>query len=74
LPCEGCPEQALATFLASPGGMLINLVCDLDFALQAGVTIKRSEISYPEFLVLRQLVEERNKYEQEQIKNSQRKR
>jgi hypothetical protein len=67
LPCEGCPEQGLSSYLESPGGQLISLVIDLDFALQTGVAIKLNEIPYPEFLLLRQLMEERGRYETEQI-------
>ncbi len=68
LPCDGCPAQALQAYLASPGGLLISAVNDLDFALQAGVTIRLDEIPYPSWLLLRQLVEERGRYESEMIR------
>ena len=67
LPCEGCPLLLLHQYLASPGGSLIQVVIDLDFALQAGVTVRLAEIPYPEFLLLRQLAEERTKHEVEEI-------
>lgn len=47
--------------MASPAGQLIHLTFDLEFALQAGVTISLHEISYPEFLLLRILTQERNR-------------
>jgi hypothetical protein len=54
--------------LASPGGLLIQVVIDLDFALQTGVTLRLSDIPYPDFLLLRQLVEERDKFQTEEIR------
>jgi hypothetical protein len=54
--------------LASPGGLLLQVVIDLDFALQTGVTLRLSDIPYPDFLLLRQLVEERDKFQTEEIR------
>jgi hypothetical protein len=71
LPCEGCPQQALSEYLDSPAGRLFGAVIDLDYALQAGVTITLEEIPYTVFLLLRQMSEERNAYELEQIKKQQ---
>jgi hypothetical protein len=68
LPCEHCPEVALSNYLASPSGQLILAVIDLDFALQAGITVTLPEIPYPMFLLLRQLADERDKYEAEEIR------
>lgn len=68
MPCELCPRQALQRYLASPGGLLIQVVIDLDFALQTGVTLRLSDIPYPDFLLLRQLVEERDKFQTEEIR------
>jgi len=68
LPCPECPEQYLDTYLASPAGQLVAMVCQLDFALQAGVAVSLAEIPYPEFLLLRQLVEEREAYQAEEMK------
>lgn len=71
LPCDKCPEIALQHYLDSPAGRLIGPVIDLDAALQAGMTITLGEVTYLEFLVLRQLWEERDKFTAEE---SQRKR
>ena len=53
--------------LQSPLGQLIGQAINLDFALQAGITITLSEITYPEFMLLRLLAEERQKHHQEEI-------
>jgi len=70
LPCPFCPEQCLSDYLESPGGRLISVVLDLDYAIQAGIAVRLDEISYLEFLLLRQLTEERNKFETEQIQKA----
>jgi hypothetical protein len=67
-PCEECPKVHLMDYLNSPGGYLISLVIDLDYAIQVGVHVPLSEITYPEFLLLRQLSEERQKFEAEEQK------
>lgn len=67
-PCDECPAQLLREYLSLPVGLLFQMVVDLDFAIQAGIQVRLSEISYPVFLLLRQLTEERSKFEQEQIK------
>jgi hypothetical protein len=67
LPCPECPRQALQSYLESPGGRLMSIVIDLDFALQAGIAVPLDSIPYPEFLLLRQLADERAEYEKEQI-------
>lgn len=68
LPCPECPEQYLAAYLASPAGQLISVVCDLDFALQCRIPVGLASIAYPEWVLLRQLVEEREAYQTEQMK------
>lgn len=55
--------------MASPAGQLIRLTFDLEFALQAGVTVRLGEIPYPEFLLLRILSEERNRFHEELMKD-----
>jgi len=70
LPCDGCPQQALQQYLASPAGLLMSAVFDLDFALQVGVTVTLDEIPYPAFLLLRHLAEERDKYQAEEARKS----
>jgi len=68
MPCCECPEQLLRDHLTSPRGRLIQQAVELDFAIQTGVTISLKEIPYPEFLLLRQIAEERNKYHVEEMK------
>jgi len=46
----------------------MSVVIDLDFALQAGITIPLSRIPYHVFLLLRQLADERTRYETEQLR------
>lgn len=67
LPCQECPEQHLSDYLASPGARLISAVIDLDFALRAGMSVSFDKVGYPEFLILRQLFEQRDKWETEEI-------
>jgi hypothetical protein len=74
LPCQECPEQFLDQYMASPGGRLISLTVDLDFALRKGIAVKLEEISYLEFRLLALLAEERDKYEVEEIEKQKRKR
>lgn len=68
LPCEKCPEQYLQQYLDSPAGKLIGIVIDFDAALQAGMMITLKEVTYPEFIVLRILLEERDSYNTEEAK------
>lgn len=67
-PCPECPLQLLDEYLASPWGRVIGQAMDLDFALQAGFEISLKDISYPEFLLLRFLAEERNRYREEEMR------
>lgn len=62
LPCEECPRELLDQYLASASGHLILETFELDFALRAGVHITLKDISYPEFLRLQLVVEERQRY------------
>ena len=68
--CGECPAALLDEYLASQAGQLIQQTIDLDFAIQAGVTIHLSDISYPEFLLLRFLSEERNRFHEEEMKKA----
>src|SRR5262245_25266564 len=65
-PCDECPLALLDEYLAGPQGRWIGQAIDLDFALQAGVTVSLKDISYPEFLLLRFLNEERSRFHEEQ--------
>lgn len=67
LPCAECPAMLLKEHLQSPAGRLVSAVIDLDFALQAGITVTMSQISYPVFLLLRQLADERTQLEKETL-------
>ncbi len=67
-PCELCPALLLREYLQSSSGRMISAVIDLDFALQAGITVTLGQISYPAFLLLRQLADERTQYETERMK------
>lgn len=67
LPCSECPEQCLSDYLASPGGRLISRVIDLDFALRARMSVSFEQVGYPEFLVLRQLFDQRDQWQTEEI-------
>ncbi|HEY1497932.1 MAG TPA: hypothetical protein VGF49_25430, partial [Candidatus Solibacter sp.] len=69
--CDECPAQLLDDHLSSPAGQLVAQTIDLDFALQAGVTVTLADIPYPEFLLLRLLTEERNRFNIESMKNPQ---
>jgi hypothetical protein len=69
-PCAECPKVHLLDYLNSTGGQLISLVIDLDFAIQLGMDVPLSQITYPEFLMLRQLSEERHKFEAEEQKRA----
>lgn len=72
LPCSECPRSLLDEYLASPRGQMISRVVDLDFAIQAGLSVTLRDIDYLDFLLLRILNEERNKYTNEQMKQSSR--
>jgi hypothetical protein len=63
--CEECPLSLLEDYLGSAAGQLIQQTIDLDFALQSGVSIGLDEITYPEFLRLRLLTEERSRLGEE---------
>ena len=69
-PCEECPVTLLDNYLASPAGQTIAQTINLDFALQAGVTVSLADIPYPEFLLLRFLTEERNRFHEETMKQA----
>jgi hypothetical protein len=68
--CDECPLSMLDEYLATPAGRWISQTIDLDFALQAGVTVSLKDIAYPEFLLLRFLSEERNRYHEEEMRKA----
>src|SRR5215831_3205493 len=69
-PCGECPLSLLDEYLGTPHGRFIAQTIDLDFALQAGVNVSFKEITYPEFLLLRFLSEERNRYHEEEMRKA----
>jgi hypothetical protein len=68
--CEECPLTLLDGYMGSASGLLVQRTIELEFALQAGVTIGLDEISYPEFLLLRSLAQERNRLSEEMMKRT----
>ena len=72
--CEECPLTVLDAYMGTPVGQSINQIFDLEFALQAGVTITLSEISYREFVLLRYLNQERNRLMEESFRSRERSR
>lgn len=68
LPCFDCPLTMLNAYLLSPPGQRIATVVDLDFALQLGIHVTLKDLSFPQFLILRVLAEERNKHTAEEMK------
>ena len=68
--CEECPLTLLDDYLRSTSGMLVQQTIDLDFALQAGMSISLAEVTFPEFLWLRLLGEERNRFHEETMRKA----
>jgi hypothetical protein len=66
LPCEECPEQKLALFLESQAGRQYSTIFDLDFALQSRIQVPMDRINYLEFILLRILADEREKFNAEE--------
>lgn len=62
LPCAECPEQRLNEYLETAAGRVIYGILDLDFAIQAGIRVSLDQIPYPDFILLRQLADERTRY------------
>lgn len=73
-PCMECPLEKLNEYLASPCGRAIQWVVDLDFALERRMTVGLGQITWIEFQLLRILAEERNRWQNEEIERSQKKR
>lgn len=63
--CDECPAALLAAYMDTVAGHRIKSANDLLFALELGVSISQSEIQYPEFVLLRILTEERNRFHSE---------
>jgi hypothetical protein len=68
--CDECPIVLLDEYLTTPPGRMIGQTLELDSAMQAGVTISLKDITYPEFLLLRFLGEERSRFQQEEMQRA----
>lgn len=60
----------LERYLETPAGRQVNAVLDLDFALQAGITITLRDLDALQLGLLRVLAEERNIYQREEAEKS----
>jgi hypothetical protein len=49
-------------------GRMVSQAMNIDFALKAGVALRLSDIPYPEFLLLRQILEERERFQVDEMK------
>ena len=72
LPCSECPLMLLEEYLVSPKGQLLSVIVDLDFVGQTRMEAWFEPIGYLEFQRLRQLTEERDKYQAEQMRKNSR--
>lgn len=73
LPCEECPRVRLDQHMAhTVQGRVLKRALDLDWARRVGIQLRMSEVSYHEFLILRLLQEERDKFEKEDMERRQR--
>jgi len=73
LPCGACPRETLQRFMASGRGVVIQAAVDLDWAIRCGLQVTLRDVTYMEYLLLRQISEERANYEKEMMKREQEK-
>jgi hypothetical protein len=73
-PCEECPLELLNAYLQSPYGRMIQLVVDLDFALERRIVVTLGQMTYLEFQMLRLLGEEKQRWQNEEIERQSRRR
>ena len=73
-PCYECPAVKMDSFLETMPGRRIALVVDLDRSKQAGIVFGPEDITHAEALLMRILNEERDKYTEELMKESSKKR
>jgi hypothetical protein len=66
-PCTECPAEKLNAYLQSASGRVIQLVVDLDFALERRMTVTLDQMTYLEFQMLRVLGEEKVRWQNEEI-------
>lgn len=66
-PCTACPGLRLDLCLQfTEAGRLVRSAMEIDWASKCGIQIRMEDVSYPEFLRLRMLAEERQKFELEE--------
>jgi hypothetical protein len=65
LRCEECPLSRLEEGLGTLAGQLAIQTIDLSFALEAGVAISPKDITFPEWILLHFLSEERHRFQEE---------
>lgn len=71
-PCPECPRLRLDQCLQfTEAGRLVRAALELDWATKCGIQIRMEDVSYPEFLRLRMLAEERQALEAEQAERRQ---
>lgn len=73
-PCEECPLELLNSYLQSPYGRVIQLVVDLDFALERRMAVTLDQMTYLEFHMLRLLSEEKQRWENEEFERKSKRR
>ena len=71
-PCAECPLELLNAYLQSPLGRVMQLVIDLDFALERGMVVTLHQMTYLEFLMLRVLGEEKQRLQNEDMEKPKR--
>ena len=69
-PCPECAGVKLDEFLNTVRGRQIALVTGIDRAIQAGITYGPHDLTYPEFLLLRVLAEERDAFSDELLNSA----
>jgi len=73
-PCTECPLQKLDAYMQSPCGRVMQLVVDLDFALERHMTVGLDQVTYLEFQMLRLLGEEKNRWQNEEVERNSKRR
>ena len=69
-PCMECPLAYLDAVLESPMGAQLRNIVDLDFAVSARFAVDLDDVPYDDFRMLRALHEEREKYKNELLSDS----
>lgn len=72
--CPGCWLTRIEDLDRGEYGQLVRDAIELEFALQAGVTVTLDEITADQICVLKLLAEERGKHDKEEAEREQRQR